>query len=112
MTERDIISQRIRNQLSTHGDSADPAQIVRHFGAVQAQDFYGSLWAIGIRTKDALESTIEQAIADRKIVRTWPMRGTLHFVPPEDVRWMLKLLTPRIIAGNMRRLYRQLDLNE
>ena len=26
------------------------------------------------------------------------MRGTIHFVAPEDVRWMLKLLTPRVIA--------------
>jgi hypothetical protein len=26
------------------------------------------------------------------------MRGTLHFVAPEDAKWMLALLTPRIIA--------------
>lgn len=35
----------------------------------------------------------------RTIVRTWPMRGTLHFVPAEDARWMLALLAPRVIAG-------------
>ena len=42
--------------------------------------------------------TSSHAIADRRIVRTWPMRGTLHFVAPEDVRWMLALLSPRVIA--------------
>ncbi|MEW5959583.1 MAG: crosslink repair DNA glycosylase YcaQ family protein [Chloroflexota bacterium] len=40
------------------------------------------------------EQTIGQAISDKKIIRTWPMRGPLHFVAPEDVRWRLALLTP------------------
>lgn len=44
---------------------------------------------------------VEQAIADRQIVRTWPMRGTLHLVAAEDVRWMQALLTPRIIASSV-----------
>ena len=32
------------------------------------------------------------------IVRTWPLRGTLHFAAPEDVRWMLACFAPRTIA--------------
>jgi hypothetical protein len=68
-------------------------------GAVQAQDYPGSLWAVGQRLRGATERTIEDAIADRSIVRTWPMRGTLHFVAAADVRWMLRLLTPRVLAG-------------
>ena len=31
------------------------------------------------------------------------MRGTLHFVPAADVHWMLRLLTPRVIAGMAKR---------
>jgi len=46
---------------------------------------------------------VEQAIAARTIVRTWPMRGTLHFVAAADVRWMLELLTPRIVQGRAAR---------
>ncbi len=42
---------------------------------------------------------VERAIAERRIVRTWPMRGTLHFVAPADVRWMLALLSPRVSRG-------------
>ena len=68
-------------------------------GAVQAQDYPGSLWAVGQRLRGATERTIEDAVADRAIVRTWPMRGTLHFVAAPDVRWMLRLLTPRVLAG-------------
>lgn len=39
------------------------------------------------------------------------MRGTLHFVAPADIRWMLALLTPRVIAGQRGR-HRQLELDQ
>src|ERR671910_1067328 len=39
------------------------------------------------------------------------MRGTLHFVAAPDVRWLLALLAPRIIARNARR-YSELELDE
>jgi hypothetical protein len=79
-------------------------------GAVQAQDYLGALWAVGLRVANATEGTIEQALADRTIIRTWPMRGTLHFVAAADIRWMLELLTPRIVASSIWRL-KQLDLD-
>lgn len=86
--------------------------MVRWLCAVQAQDYFGALWAIGVRLPPShgTEAAVEQAIAQRRIVRTWPMRGTLHFVATADVRWMLALLTPRIIAGSVRRLQRDYDI--
>jgi len=83
---------------------------VEALGAVQAQDPVASLWAVGIRTRAATEASVERAIANREIVRTWPMRGTLHLVAAEDVRWMLELLTPRVIAASAGR-QRQLELD-
>ena len=80
--------------------------MVRWLGAVQAQDYPGALWAIGVRLPNVTDAAVEQAIAQRRIVRTWPMRGTLHFVATADLRWMLALLTPRIIARSVRRLRR------
>lgn len=76
---------------------------------MQAQDYPGALWSIGLRLADARQKDIERAIADRTIVRTWPMRGTLHFVAAADVHWMRTLLTPRIIARSAGR-HRQLEL--
>jgi hypothetical protein len=87
-----------------------PAEVVRWLGAVQAQDYAGSLWGIGLRTARAGESDVEHAIADRSIVRTWPMRGTLHFVAAGDVRWMVALLAPRVLARTAGRR-RQLGLD-
>jgi hypothetical protein len=39
------------------------------------------------------------------------MRGTLHFVPAADARWMLELLTPRVLKGAAGR-HRQLELDD
>ena len=85
--------------------------VVRTLGAVQAQDYYGGLWAVGLRTTGSLQSDVEHALASGAIVRTWPMRGTLHFVPAEDARWMLELMTPRVIQSSAAR-YRELELDE
>jgi len=49
---------------------------------------------------------VEKAIRDREIVRTWPMRGTLHFVTAEDARWMIELLAPRVASRNVGRIRR------
>ena len=80
MTNQDIAHQRLHNQLITHPTFDKPGDVVRWLVAVQAQDYPGALWAVGLRMRDATETAIEQAIANRAIVRTWPMRGTLHFV--------------------------------
>ncbi len=112
MTATDIVRLRLHNQHIARPNFEKPDDVVRWLGAVQAQDYLGSLWAIGLRMRQAAEAAVEQAIAERAIIRTWPMRGTLHFVAPEDARWMLKLLTPRIIARNKQRLLRQFDLDD
>ncbi len=79
--------------------------------ARRGQDYAGALWAIGLRTASAFQSDVEDAIAARSIVRTWPVRGTLHVVPAEDVRWMLRLLASRAIRSTAGR-HRALGLDE
>ncbi|MEX2346654.1 MAG: winged helix DNA-binding domain-containing protein [Balneolaceae bacterium] len=114
MRNSEIAQMRIYNQQISHPSFEKPEQVVRWMTAIQAQNYYASLWAIGLRTSPAAgitEPDIEQAVAEKKIVRTWPMRGTLHFVAAEDVRWMLELLTPRVIRSAAGR-YRGLELDE
>lgn len=102
---------RLANQHISRPTFDDPAQVVRSLGAVQAQDYLGGLWAVGLRTRGATEASVEAAISRREIVRTWPMRGTLHFVAADDVRWILPLLTPRVITATASR-YRSLELDD
>jgi len=112
MTSSDIARLRLHNQRIARATFEHPSDVVAWLGAVQAQDYLGALWAVGLRMRNAVEADIEQALADRTIIRTWPMRGTLHFVAAADARWMLELLTPRIVANNTQRLVRQFDLDE
>lgn len=106
-----MLQQRLQNQAIAGTRFTTPGEVVSWLGAVQAQDYLGSLWAIGLRMQHATEAMVEEAVAARTIVRTWPMRGTLHFVAAADVRWMLALLTPRIVARSAGR-YRQLELED
>lgn len=101
-----LVNQRIVAPPFTQAEG-----VVAWLGAMQGQDYSGTLWAVGLRMNHATEQHVEQALADRRIVRTWPMRGTLHFVAAQDVRWLLQLLTARVIAQTAGR-YRQLELDE
>ena len=111
MKSTDIVHQRLVNQRIDGERFEKPEEVVRWLGAIQAQDYLQALWAIGLRLKSATVADVERAILEGKIVRTWPMRGTLHFVPPEDARWMLKLSASRMLARDGRRL-KQLGLDE
>lgn len=111
MTPHDIAQARLLNQQIAGSVCRTPGEVVAALGALQAQDYSGALWAVGLRMAEGSEAAVEQAIQDRTIVRTWPLRGTLHFVAPADVRWLLDLLAPRQLAGSARRL-RQLELDD
>jgi hypothetical protein len=93
-----IAQLRLTNLRITGGKCRTPEQVVRSLGAVQAQDYNQSLWAIGLRMHEATFADVESALQEGKIMRTWIMRGTLHLILPEDVGWMLKLLAPRTLA--------------
>src|SRR5690242_21807022 len=111
MTNLEIAQLRVHNQHLATADFEKPGDVVRWFGAVQAQDYLGALWAVGLRMCNAVASDIEQAMADGVIIRTHPMRGTWHFVAAEDIHWLLRLMAPGRIASNAL-WYRRLELDE
>ena len=105
------MSSRLQSHLLAGNGLATPHDVVAHFGAMQAQDYLGALWAIGARMKSAVEADVERAIDERRIVRCWPMRGTLHFVAAEDLRWLLDLLAPRVLARHRSRLEKEFSID-
>ena len=79
--------------------------------ALQAQDYPGGLWPIGLRMASTTRRTIETVHETGAFVRSWPMRGTLHFVAADDLPWMLSLTGQRMVrAAEGRR--RQLELDQ
>ncbi len=111
MDAADVLRLRLASQGLARAAFRKPGDVVSWFGAVQAQDYLGSLWAIGQRLRTATEAEIEAAEARRAIVRLWPMRGTLHFVAADDVRWITQLLAPRVLARNAARLKREVEVD-
>ena len=91
-----ITQQRLHNQLLTQHPFKKIEDVVRHMGAVQAQDYPAAKWAIGVRMNGITDADVEKAINDGKILRTHVMRPTWHLVAPEDLGWMQKLTGARV----------------
>ncbi|WP_207457471.1 winged helix DNA-binding domain-containing protein [Desertivibrio insolitus] len=109
---RAIAAARLAAQKLAGEPLAEPAAVVRHMLAMQAQDYAGSLWSVALRAAGTpTAADVEAALARSEIVRSWPMRGTLHLVAPEDLRWLLSLTTERLVAGAAARR-RALELDD
>lgn len=88
MTHQEISHHRLVSQKLYKTTKCSPQEIVKHLGAMQAQDYSMAKWAIGCRC-DATEKEIEEAINSAEIIRTHILRPTWHFVSAEDIYWML-----------------------
>jgi hypothetical protein len=75
------------------------AGVVQWFGAMQAQDVASGLWSLGARLPGSTVDDVTAALERGEAIRTWPMRGTVHLVPPREARWMLELMGVRALAG-------------
>jgi hypothetical protein len=101
-----LVSQRLGAQRCT-----TPEEAVEWLGGVQAQDYRWARWSVGLRTAGSTDEDVDRAIRERRIVRTWVFRGTLHFVAARDLAWLTSLLAPTIIRRDARR-YGQLELDD
>ncbi|NUY81173.1 winged helix DNA-binding domain-containing protein [Flavobacterium sp. MAH-1] len=111
MEFKDISFWRMQSQqlLTTNIDSIP--RLVKHFGAIQAQDYAMAKWAIGSRVPSISDADVDIALASGDIVRTHVLRPTWHFAPSEDIGWMLGL-TAKTIRGQMASNDRKLGLDQ
>lgn len=91
-----IAQYRLYNQQLSQPSFSSAGEVVHWMGAMQAQDYAGAKWSIGLRLPGSTDAGIEQAVADKEIIRTWGLRGTWHWLSPADVHWILKLVAPKI----------------
>jgi hypothetical protein len=106
-----IRQQRLANQQLAGSKFTTAPELVSYMGCMQAQDYYGAKWAIGIRVKGLTDAAIEKDLNEGKILRTHVLRPTWHFVSPADIGWMLKLTAPKI-RGFAKGHHRQLGIDE
>ena len=73
--------------------------------AVQAQDARGARLAVRARSCGLAATDVDQALSVRRsLVVSSLNRGTLHLVGAQDYWWLHALTTPKLVAGNERRL--------
>jgi hypothetical protein len=87
----------------------DPASIVQHLVAMQAQEHAYARWSVGQRAR-AGATAVDAAFDAGEILRSHVLRPTWHYVARDDLPWLLALTGPRIDAAAARR-YAELDLD-
>jgi hypothetical protein len=106
-----ISSARLVSQKIAEPDINDVKELVSYMGAMQAQDYAMSKWAIGVRLLKPLQQKIDDALNKAEIIRIHVLRPTWHIVSADDIYWMLKLTSSRIKASMAGR-NRQLELTD
>lgn len=90
-----LLAERLRSHRLT-APARTVADAARHVLAVQSQDFLAGRWALGVRTSGSPAlAAVDRAFARGELVRSWTMRGTLHIVPAQDLRWVLSVTGDR-----------------
>ena len=80
-----------QQRVTTPGD--DPLEVAARLGGVQAQVKSSAEFALGLRSKPA--TPVDQMLwTERTLVKTWAMRGTLHWLPAHEYGlWVAALRT-------------------
>lgn len=111
MDQLATIRRRHASQRLAGEPLASVVDAVRWSGAVQAQEFAEVKWSLAERVAGApTDAEVERAFTDGEIIRTHVMRPTWHFVAAEDLRWLLRLTAPRVLATT-RSYFTKLELD-
>lgn len=94
-----VLAWRMRRQFLADHDAPDTLAVVRGLAGVQAQVASSATAAVAVRRSGVAPDTatdtdggVGAALADRALVRTWAMRGTLHLLPVDVAPAFLSLL--------------------
>ncbi|MDF8263244.1 winged helix DNA-binding domain-containing protein [Luteipulveratus flavus] len=79
------------------------ADVVSWMGCTQAQDLGAARTAVALRVGASSYAPVHEALDAGTVVRSWPMRGTLHLVAAPDLGWMLGLTSERQVRQARRR---------
>jgi Winged helix DNA-binding domain len=98
MDSREIAHRRLRAQRLVGPPLADPDAVVRHFGAVQAQEYAIAKWGVAQRTPGVTDAAMQRLLDEGAILRTHALRPTWHFLAADDIAWIQALTGPRVHA--------------
>lgn len=86
--------------------------VVRDVVGIQAQIPRAAALSLRARVSGLTREDVRRALEERRtLVRTWVMRGTIHFVRAEDLPWMLGALPASVVRRVPRWLERRAGLD-
>lgn len=111
LTWEQVLGWRMKRQWLTGTGAGDALAVVRRLAGVQAQVSSGAVAAIALRQQRPQPGEVDRLLADRLLVRTWAMRGTLHLLAADEVGAYLSLLGATRIweKGSWQRAFLSLD---
>jgi hypothetical protein len=99
-----VLGERIARHGLTARSSRTVAEAVRQTTALQAQDPVAGRLGVFPRSEGLTDADVRQALdVDRTVVKNSLLRGTIHLVAVEDLRWLTALIGPVVARGSTRR---------
>jgi len=84
-----------RQHLSADAAATRPEEVAYDLVGVQAQVTSAAALSVAVRTDGVAVDAVPVALAERRLVRSWAMRGTLHLFAADDL--------PTVVAALRRR---------
>jgi hypothetical protein len=107
----DIARWRLRSQHLVAPHAASAREVVGSLLAVQAENPSQAAWAVAARTRHPDRADLATLLDEGAVLRTHVLRPTWHFVPADDLGWLLDLTGPRVrrVTGQQLRTVHGLD---
>lgn len=90
---------RLLNQQLIAPQFSTPTEVIRHMGAMQAQEYRMMRWAVAMRTRKPSFKAFKKAFDEGRIIRLHLMRGTWQLICAKDYWSMIDLFAPKAIAA-------------
>jgi|KBSSwiStaDraftv2_1062776.scaffolds.fasta_scaffold11357_9 hypothetical protein len=97
MTADRVLLERIVRNGFVDRPATSVGQAVRLTTALQAQDPVAGRLGVRVRSGGLTDADVRRALdVDRTVVKSSLLRGTIHLVAAEDLRWITALVAPQL----------------
>jgi uncharacterized protein YcaQ len=91
--------RKARHHLTRRAPKKDLARVVGDIGGVQAQVMSAAELQVAVRVDCTVEDVRNALWKDKKLVKTWLMRGTLHLVPADDLPLFTAAMSSHLVRS-------------
>lgn len=95
LSRRASLGRIVAQGLVSATAAPSPLDAVENLLALQGQQASAIPWAIGARCTAVTRAQVAESFHSGELVRSWPMRDTLHVTSARDHHWLRRLLRHR-----------------